>query len=109
MKRYNLAIASVVCGIGAVIWKLCGITGDELLFTFITVWSLPMTLGFSAGLTLYRNRLNIIPLAVALALTIALPLWVFGTYHLIPTALVGFCTVLGMAVSSMFRKMLYRR
>ena len=109
VKDYNLPIASVVCGIGAVIWKFCGITGNELLFTFVAVWSLPVTLGFAAGLTLYRNKLNIVPLVIAAALTTALPLWAFGVCYFAVTALTAFSTVLGMCVSSGFRKMFNKK
>ena len=108
MKKYNLLIATAASCIGTVVWKLTGITGNELLFTFICIWSLPSTLGFSAGLTLYRNKLNIIPPVIGIALTVALPLWCFGTYHLIPSALAVFFTVCGMCVSSVFRKMFGR-
>lgn len=104
MRKYSLTVLSVVFVTGIIVWKLSGITGNEMIFTFLSVWAIPASLSFASGLTLYKYKLNLIPVTAAAVLTVAVPLWCFGTYHLIPTAIVIFCTFLGMALSSLFMR-----
>lgn len=105
LRKYLLLIVSLILCAGFVIWKLCGITGNEMLFSFIAIWVFPTSTAFSSGLTLYRNKLNIVPLLLAVSATVIFPLWCFGTYHIAVTVLSVFCAVLGAATSSMFIKM----
>jgi len=103
-KFLLLIVTAVLCAL-IVAWKLCGITGNEMLFSLIAIWAFPISTAFSAGLTLYRCKLNIAVLITAVGSTIFFPLWCFGTYQLIPTALVVFFAVMGAAVSEIFKRM----
>ena len=104
VRKYLLLIVTAVICVLIVVWKLCGITGDEMIFSFISIWLAPIDIAFASGLTMYRNKLNIITLVIAAALTVVIPLWCFGTYKLLTTAMTVFCAILGAATSAMFVK-----
>ena len=73
MKKYILLITVCVIYIALIIWKACGVTGNEIIYQLIAYYIFPIPAAFLSALRLRKNKVNIITLLLIAVCQLLLP------------------------------------
>ena len=80
MKKYILLITVCVIYIALIIWKACGVTGNEIIYQLIAYYIFPIPAAFLSALRLRKNKVNIITLLLIAVCQLLLPYLLFKVY-----------------------------
>lgn len=78
MKKYILLITVCVIYIALIIWKACGVTGNEIIYQLIAYYIFPIPAAFLSALRLRKNKVNIITLLLIAVCQLLLPYLLFN-------------------------------
>ena len=78
MKKYILLFTVCVIYIALIIWKACGVTGNEIIYQLIAYYIFPIPAAFLSALRLRKNKVNIITLLLIAVCQLLLPYLLFN-------------------------------
>ncbi len=78
MKKYLLTVFAAAAYGAFTVWAVSGgVRGNELIFSLLAVYAVPVLVMLWGGIAVFRSRINLIPIAAALCWQILAPLLIF--------------------------------
>ena len=99
MKKYILLITVCVIYIALIIWKACGVTGNEIIYQLIAYYLFPISAAFLSAFRLRKNKVNIITLLLITVCQLLLPYILFNAFAPVNLLFTAASSAAGIIVS----------
>ncbi len=103
MRKYLLTVFAAAAYGAFTVWAVSGgVRGNELIFSLLAVYAVPVLVMLWGGIAVISSRINLIPIAAALCWQILAPLLIFKRFilweQIIPAAALAAGLIAGSVI-----------